>query len=232
MHDRQGLRRRRARARSGAPPAGRTDRRDQRRGATARPDAARLPHRLRRRPPGGDRQAVGDLQRPLRPQGDRDRDGPDARRLASQGQAGDRDAALHRAPHRQGHVGPALLREDAPGRARAARGLSTPHRPPLLPGGGGGRRRRDAHRIAPDRRSRRRDPRVDPPHRRRASSPSRSWSPCVACGRRRCAASASKPGARTRSGFTSRNAATRSSAKRSTFATCVAPVENHFPPHA
>ena len=99
--------------------AGQT-RRDRRRGAAARPDAPRLPHRLRRRPPGGDRQAVRDLQRPLRPQGDRDRDGHDPRRLASQGQARDRDAALRRAPHRQGHVGPALLREDAPGRARAA----------------------------------------------------------------------------------------------------------------
>ena len=110
-------------------------------------------------------------------------------------------------------------------------GLSTPHRPPLLPGGGGGRGRRDAHRVAPDRRSRRRDPRLDPPHRAGPARRHVRGAHAPACGRRRCAASDWRPGARTRSGFTSRNAATRWSAKRSTFATCVAPVENHFPPH-
>ena len=129
VHDRQGVRRRRARARSGAPPARRPARRAstaRRRGPTRRPPASASSSRTRHlvvidKP-------SGHLQRPLRAQGDRHRDGPDPRRLASQGQARDRDAALHRAPHRQGHVGPALLRQDAPGRARAAPGLSAPHR--------------------------------------------------------------------------------------------------------
>ena len=67
----------------------------------------------------------GHLQRPLRTQGDRHRDGPHPRRLAPRRQARDRDAALHRPPHRQGHLGPALLRQDPPGRARAARASSS-----------------------------------------------------------------------------------------------------------
>ena len=81
-----------------------------------RPDQtpAGLPHRVRGRPHRHHRQAVRHLQRPVRAQGDRHGDGPDAR--ASGGARGKRataHAALHRAPHRQGHVGPALLRQDA-----------------------------------------------------------------------------------------------------------------------
>ena len=49
-------------------------------------------------------------------------------------EARDGDAALHRSPHRQGHLGPALLREDPPRRARAARGLPAPHGRPRVPG--------------------------------------------------------------------------------------------------
>ena len=93
------------------------------------PEAGRRPrrvsHRAGGRPRRHHRQAVRHIQRPVRPQGDRDRDGPGARRVASDRQAGHRDAALHRAPHRQGHVGPALLRQDAAGRTRRCTSCSS-----------------------------------------------------------------------------------------------------------
>ena len=101
---------------------------------------------------------------------------------------------------------------------------------PRLPGRRGGRGRRDAHRIAPGRRSRRRHPRLDPPHRPGPARRHVRGAACAACAKRDArAASASRPGARTRSASTSPNAATRSSAKRSTFATCFAPVASPFP---
>ena len=156
-------------------------------------------------------------------------------RLASQGQARDRHAALHRAPDRQGHLGPALLREDAPGRARAARGVPAPHRPPRLPGRRGGRRR----------------PRC---------ASNRTWSPIAAtasaarrgttdqgqhavtyveplCVSLRTSAHAraacgSRPGEPTRSASTSPSAATRWSARRSTSATCCRAGRSHCPRRA
>ena len=137
------------------------------------------------------------------------------------GQARDRDAALHRAPHRQGHLGPALLRQDAAGRTRAAPGLPAPHRRPRLPGRRGGRRRRDAHRIPPRRRPGRRHPRHRGPRhaRTQGNTPSRTSSRCVSFAARPCAGSASRPDAHIRSASTSPNAATRWSAKPSTSAT-------------
>ena len=125
----------------------------------------RLPPRARRRARRGDREAVGRLQRPLRTQGDRHRDGPDPRRLAPRRPPRDRDAALRRAPHRQGHLGPAVLREDAARRARAAHDLPEARGDARVPGGRRGRRREPALRIVPGRRSRRRHPRVDAPPR-------------------------------------------------------------------
>ena len=233
VHDRQGVRRRRARARIRRAACARASASSLHAdGAAARPDAAGLPHRVRGRPHRRGRQAVRDLQRPLRAQGDRHRDGPGARGLAAPGQARDRDAALHRSPHRQGHVGAALLRPDAPRRARAARGVPAPHGGAHLPGRRGGRRRCDAHRIGHRRRPRRRHPRLDPPRRsgparrhvRGAAAPAAARHPLPRPPRDRPHAPDPDP--------PRPNAATRSSAKRSTFATCSAPVARPYPRHA
>ena len=109
--------------------------------------AGRLPDRLRGRAPDRHREAVRHLQRPLRTQGDRHRDGSDPRRLAPGRQARHRDAALHRAPDRQGHLRAALLRQDPARRARRCTTIFQRHAAdPRLPGRR--RRRRDGARAS------------------------------------------------------------------------------------
>jgi 23S rRNA-/tRNA-specific pseudouridylate synthase len=75
-------------------------------------------------------------------------------------------------------------------------------------------------------------PCATPARRSTPRTPSRLWNRSASCRAPPSAAFAWRPGAPTRSGSTSPNGATRSSAKRSTFATCFATVKHLSPRHA
>ena len=88
-------------------------------------------------------------------------DGRDPRGLAPSGAARHHDAAARRASHRQGDLGPARVRQDQAGGARAADAVSRARRRADLPVRGARARARSADRVAAGDRSRRRAARLD-----------------------------------------------------------------------
>ena len=156
---------------------------------------------------------AGHLERAVRGARDRHRDGPDPRRVAADGQAGNERPAARRAPHRPRDLGPARVRQDQArgGRARGAAARAHDGAPVCLRRARRGRGR--PHRVDARPRSRRRPARLHPP---RAPGQARGDARdrrARAARRDACARCASRPARPTRSASTSPSPATRSSAR-------------------